>query len=70
MRNRRIESHLSARLAKGLDPEGVSTSVAFAERRRLQTLEALVEVDRGRILEHEEIEDWLAELEKRKGASR
>ena len=76
MRIRRITSHPSTRSTKRLDAqpkhpdhEGGSASTVRAEKRYLGTLKALADADRGRTLEHKEIEAWVDSLERRRGAS-
>ena len=45
-----------------MEHEADNTAARLAEKRHQMILEALAEVDAGRFLEHQEIEDWLASL--------
>jgi predicted transcriptional regulator len=87
MATRVVTAHLPAELAEQLDAlaghldrprgwlvkEAVEAYVNLAEARRRETLEALNDVDAGRVVEHDEVDDWASALKasqrrrKRKG---
>jgi predicted transcriptional regulator len=76
MTTRVVTAHLPEELAKKLDgladrldrprgwlvKEAVEAYVGLAEERRRETLEALRDVDAGRVVEHGEVEAWAAAL--------
>jgi predicted transcriptional regulator len=85
MDTRVVTAHLPDELARKLDhlverldrpkgwivKEAIAAYVALEEKRHRLTLEALADVDAGRMLEHEEVERWAADLGKdRKRSSR
>ncbi len=76
MTTRVVTAHVPAELAKQLDAlagqldrprgwlvkEAIEAYVNLAEERRRETLEALKDVDAGRVVEHGEVEDWVSGL--------
>jgi predicted transcriptional regulator len=76
MNKRVVTAHVPADLAKRLDgladrldrprgwvvKEALEAYVGLAEERHRETLAALRDVDSGRLLEHAEVEAWLAGL--------
>jgi predicted transcriptional regulator len=78
METRVVTAHLPDELARKLDrlvqrldrpkgwivKEAITAYVALEEKRHRLTLEALADVDAGRMLEHEEVERWAAGLAK------
>jgi predicted transcriptional regulator len=84
MTTRVVTAHIPTDLAERLDSlserldrpkgwvvkEAVAAYVALEEKRHRLTLEALADVDAGRMLEHAEVEAWTAGLGKPKRARR
>lgn len=84
MTTRVVTAHLPSDLAEQLDglaerldrpkgwvvKEAVAAYVALEDKRHRLTLEALADVDAGRMLDQSEIESWVAGLGKPKRASR
>jgi predicted transcriptional regulator len=84
MDTRVVTAHLPADLAEKLDDlaerldrpkgwivkEALASYVALEAKRHRLTLEALADVDAGRMLDHAEVEAWAAGLAKRKSARR
>lgn len=84
MDTRVVTAHLPTDLAEQLDDlaerldrpkgwvvkEAIAAYVALEEKRHRLTLEALADVDAGRMLEHAEVEAWAAGLGKPKRARR
>jgi predicted transcriptional regulator len=82
MTTRVVTTHLPTDLAERLDglaerldrpkgwvvKEAIASYVALEEKRHRLTLEALADVDAGRMLEHAEVEAWAAGLDKPKRA--
>lgn len=80
MKTRVVTSHLPADLADKLDglaehmdrpkgwivKEAIASYVALEEERHRMTLEALEDVDAGRVVDHAEIESWAGRLGKAK----
>jgi predicted transcriptional regulator len=78
MSTRVVTAHLPKELAEKLDglagqldrprgwlvKEAVEAYVGLAEERRRETLAALEEVDSGRVLDHAEVETWVASLDR------
>ena len=76
MTTRVVTAHLPVALAKQLDgladrldrprgwlvKEAIEAYVGLTEERRRETLEALKEVDAGRVVEHGEVEAWASAL--------
>ena len=76
MTTRVVTAHLPVELAEQLDvlaghldrprgwlvKEAVEAYVNLAEARRRETLEALKDVDAGRVVEHDEVDDWASAL--------
>lgn len=76
METRVVTTHIPVDLAERLDDlasrldrprgwvlkEALATYVELEEKRRRLTLEALDDVDRGRLIEHSDVEAWLAGL--------
>jgi predicted transcriptional regulator len=84
MDTRVVTAHLPTDLAEQLDglaerldrpkgwivKEAIASYVALEEKRHRLTLEALADVDAGRMLEQAEIEAWAAGLDKPKRTRR
>jgi predicted transcriptional regulator len=84
MTTRVVTAHLPTDLAERLDglaerldrpkgwvvKEAVASYVALEEKRHRLTLEALADVDAGRILDHAEVEAWAAGVGKPKRAGK
>ncbi len=84
MTTRVVTAHLPSDLAEQLDglaerldrpkgwvvKEAVASYVALEDKRHRLTLEALADVDAGRMLDQSEIEAWVAGLGKPKRARR
>lgn len=84
MDTRVVTAHLPADLAEKLDnlaerldrpkgwivKEALASYVALEEKRHHLTLEALADVDAKRMLDHSEVEAWVAGLAKRKSGRR
>jgi predicted transcriptional regulator len=85
MATRVVTAHLPEELAKKLDglagrlerprgwlvKEAIAAYVGIADERQRETLEALKDVDAGRVVEHVEVEAWAAGLgQPRKAPSR
>jgi predicted transcriptional regulator len=84
MSTRVVTAHLPTDLAERLDDlaerldrpkgwvvkEAVASYVALEEQRHRLTLEALADVDAGRMLEHAEVEAWAARLDRPKRTRR
>jgi predicted transcriptional regulator len=76
MSTRVVTAHLPVELARKLDgladqldrprgwlvKEAVEAYVSLAEERRSETVAALRDVDAGRVIEHTEVEAWVAGL--------
>jgi len=76
MSTRVVTAHLPVDLARKLDgladqldrprgwlvKEAVEAYVSLAEERRSETVAALRDVDAGRVVEHTEVEAWVASL--------
>jgi predicted transcriptional regulator len=83
MATRVVTAHLPAELAKKLDglagrlerprgwlvKEAIEAYVGIAEERQRETLDALADVDAGRVVEHAEVEAWAAGLDRPRKAS-
>jgi predicted transcriptional regulator len=79
MDTRVVTAHLPTDLAEKLDDlaerldrprgwivkEAIASYVALEEKRHRLTLEALADVDAGRMLEHAEVERWVEGLSER-----
>jgi predicted transcriptional regulator len=84
MDTRVVTAHLPTDLAEQLDglaerldrpkgwivKEAVASYIALEEKRHRLTLEALADVDAGRMLDHAEVEAWAAGVSKPKRARR
>lgn len=84
METRVVTSHLPAELAEKLDglaerldrprgwivKEAISSYVALEEERHRMTLEALADVNAGRLVPHAEVEAWARGLGKSKAKRR
>lgn len=84
MTTRVVTAHLPTDLAERLDglaerldrpkgwvvKEAVASYVALEEKRHRLTLEALADVDAGRMLDHAEVETWAARVGKPKRAGK
>jgi predicted transcriptional regulator len=84
MDTRVVTAHLPTDLAEQLDDlaerldrpkgwivkEAIASYVALEDKRHRLTLEALADVDAGRMLEHAEVEAWAAARDKPKRARR
>ena len=84
MTTRVVTAHLPTDLAERLDglaerldrpkgwvvKEAVASYVALEEKRHRLTLEALADVDAGRMLDHAEVETWAAGVGKPKRAGK
>jgi predicted transcriptional regulator len=84
MDTRVVTAHLPTDLAEQLDglaerldrpkgwivKEAIASYVALEDKRHRLTLEALADVDAGRMLEHAEVEAWAAARDKPKRARR
>jgi len=78
MSTRVVTAHLPKELAEKLDglasqldrprgwlvKEAVEAYVGLAEERRRETLAALEEVDSGRVVDHADVETWVAGLDR------
>lgn len=76
METRVVTTHLPTDLAEKLDDlaqrldrpkgwivkEAIASYVALEEKRHRLTLEALADVDAGRMLEHADVEQWVESL--------
>jgi len=84
MDTRVVTAHLPTELAEKLDglaerldrpkgwivKEAIASYVALEEKRHRMTLEALADVEHGRMLDHAEIEGWAEGLGKAKRSRR